>query len=112
MAEFVRYELEDGSDVYFETAEASLVSLRTEAAEVVDGGKLGDRLSSIAAAAGEVSSGLRERLGPDEIELTFGVKISGGVSWWWFARAEGEASIQVKATWKGSGESGSESAEA
>ena len=99
--DFVKYELEDGETVvYFESADASLVSLRSDNAEIVDGGKLGDRLSGIAAAASEVSQGLREQLGPDEIELTFGVKISGGVGWWWFGKADGEASIQVKATWK------------
>lgn len=100
--DFVKYELDDGETVvYFESADSSLVSLRTGDPEVEDGGKLGDRLAGIAAAAGEISSGLREQLGPDEIELTFGVKISGGVGWWWFGKADGEASIQVKATWKG-----------
>ena len=68
--------------------------------DVVDGGDLGDRLTPIARAAEEVSRGLRERLGPDEIELDFGVKVSGGVSWWFFAKANGEASIGVKLRWK------------
>ena len=49
MADFVKYELEDGSEVFFESAEASLVSLRGGSADVVDAGKLGDRLSHIAA---------------------------------------------------------------
>lgn len=98
--DFVKYELDDGGVVYFESAEADLVSLRDGDADVVDGGKLGDRLTNIAHAAQEVSQGLRDRLDPDEIELTFGVKISGGVGWWWFGKADGEASIQVKATWK------------
>jgi hypothetical protein len=100
MADFVKYELEDGSEVFFESAEASLVSLRGGDAEVVDAGKLGDRLSHIAAAADQVSKGLRERLAPEEIELEFGVKISGEVGWWFFAKASGEASINVTLTWK------------
>lgn len=99
MADFVKYELEDGSEVFFESAEGSLVSLRGGAADVVDAGKLGDRLCHIAAAADEVSKGLRERLRPEEIELEFGVKVSGEVSWWFFAKANGEASINVKLTW-------------
>lgn len=100
MADFVRYELEDGSQVFFESAEGSLVSLRGDSVEVVDAGKLGDRLRHIAAAADEVSRGLRERLAPEEIELEFGVKVSGEVSWWFFAKASGEASINVTLTWR------------
>ena len=100
MADFVKYELEDGSEVFFETAEASLVSLRGGSPDVVRAGKLGDRLGHIAAAADEVSKGLRERLAPEEIELAFGVKVSGEVSWWFFARASGEASINVRLTWR------------
>jgi len=43
---------------------------------------------------------LRERLAPDEIGLEFGVKISGEVGWWFFAKASGEASINVTLTWR------------
>ena len=57
MADFVKYQLEDGSEVFFESAEASLVSLRGGAADVVDAGKLGDRLSNIAAAADQYPRG-------------------------------------------------------
>jgi len=100
MADFVKYQLDDGSEVYFESAEASLVSMRGGDAEVVDAGQLGDRLRNIATAADQVSKGLRERLEPEEIELEFGVKISGEVGWWFFAKASGEASINVTLTWK------------
>jgi Trypsin-co-occurring domain 1 len=100
MADFVRYELADGSEVFFESAEGSLVSLRGGSPDVVDAGRLGDRLRHIAAAADEVSKGLRERLAPEEIELEFGVKVSGEVNWWFFAKANGEASMNVKLTWR------------
>jgi hypothetical protein len=100
MPDFVRYELEDGSEVFFESAEGSLVSGRGGSADVVDAGKLGDRLRPIAAAADEVSKGLRERLAPEEIELEFGVRVSGEVSWWFFAKVNGEASINVKLIWR------------
>jgi hypothetical protein len=100
MADFVKYELEDGSEVFFETAEASLVSERGGTADIVDAGKLGDRLGDIAAAADEVSKGLRERLAPEELELEFGVKISGEVGWWFFAKASGEAAINVTLRWR------------
>jgi hypothetical protein len=99
MADFVKYQLEDGSEVFFETAEASLVSERGGGADVVDAGKLGNRLSDIAAAADEVSKGLRERLAPEEIELEFGVKVSGEVGWF-FAKGSGEASMNVTLTWR------------
>ncbi len=99
MADFVRYQLEDGSEVFFESAEGSLVSLRGGSPDVEDGGKLGNRLREISAAADEVSKGLREHLAPGVIELSFGVKVSGEVNWWFFAKANGEASINVKLTW-------------
>ena len=66
----------------------------------MDAGQLGDRLSQIAAAADQVSKGLRARLAPEEIQLEFGVKISGEVGWWFFAKASGEASINVTLTWR------------
>jgi Trypsin-co-occurring domain 1 len=100
VADFVKYELDDGSEVFFESAEASLVSLRGGPAEIVDAGKLGNRLNHIAAAAEEVSKGLRERLAPEEIELEFGVKVSGEVGWWFFAKASGEATINVTLRWR------------
>jgi Trypsin-co-occurring domain 1 len=100
MSDFVKYQLDNESEVYFETAEASLVSLRGGKADVVDAGKLGDRLRNIATAADQVSKGLRERLEPEEIELQFGVKVSGEVGWWFIARASGEASINVTLTWR------------
>jgi hypothetical protein len=100
MADFVKYELADNSVVFFESAEASLVSERGGPADVVDAGKLGDRLSGIAAAASQVSKELRERLEPEEIELEFGVKVSGEVGWWFFAKASGEAAINVTLTWR------------
>jgi hypothetical protein len=76
------------------------VSLRGGPADVVDAGKLGDRLSHIAAAADQVSKELREQLAPEEMELEFGVKISGEVGWWFFAKASGEAAINVTLTWR------------
>lgn len=100
MADFVKYELEDGSEVFFESAEGSLVSLRGGSPDVEDAGRLGDRLQHIAVAVDEMSKGLRERLAPEEVELSFGVKVSGSVGWWFFAKANGEAAMNVKLTWR------------
>ena len=44
MAEFVRFTLDDGSQVLFESAESDLVALHGGAPDVLDGGKLTARL--------------------------------------------------------------------
>ena len=80
MAELVRFTLDDGSVVLFEAAESGLVA--QEAAE-------------------EVSGALRSRLGPDEVTLEFGLKVSGEASWWFFAKAATEGTIKVTLKWSG-----------
>lgn len=103
MVDFVKYELDDGTDVYFEAAEASLVSLRGGGEpDVVAAGRLGDRLGQVAGAAEEVAKSLRSRLTPDEIRLEFGVKIAGEVNWWFFAKSQGESTLNVTLTWQNS----------
>jgi Trypsin-co-occurring domain 1 len=98
VAEFVRFTLDDGSEVLFESAESDLVALRGGPPEVRDGGKLTARLQGVAEAAEEVAGSLRARLVPDEVSLEFGLKVSGGVNWF-FAKAQGEGTIKVSLTW-------------
>ncbi len=43
---------------------------------------------------------LRSRLVPDEVSLEFGLKVSGGVNWF-FAKAQGEGTIKVTVKWAG-----------
>jgi hypothetical protein len=100
MAEFVRFTLDDGSQVLFESAESDLVALHGGAPEVRDGGKLTARLQGVAEAAEEVSGSLRARLVPDEVSLEFGLQVSGGVNWF-FAKAQGLGSIKVTLKWAG-----------
>jgi hypothetical protein len=101
MAEFVRFTLDDGSQVLFESAESDLVALHGGAQpEVLDGGKLTARLQGVAEAAEEVAGSLRARLVPDEVSLEFGLKVSGGVNWF-FAKAQGEGTIKVTLKWAG-----------
>src|SRR5690242_11219352 len=101
MAEFVRFTLDDGSQVLFESAESDLVALHGgDAPEVRDGGKLTARLQGVADAAEEVAGSLRARLVPDEVSLEFGLKVSGGLNWF-FAKAQGEGTIKVTLTWAG-----------
>ena len=101
MAEFVRFTLDDGSEVLFESAESDLVALHGGGPpEVRDGGKLTARLQGVAEAAEEVAGSLRARLVPDEVSLEFGLQVSGGVNWF-FAKAQGQGSIKVTLKWAG-----------
>ena len=100
MAEFVRFTLDDGSEVLFESAESDLVAPRTEQPIVREGGRLTARLQEVAEAAEEVSGSLRARLVPDEVSLEFGLKVSGGMNWF-FAKAQGEGTIKVTLKWAG-----------
>jgi hypothetical protein len=101
VAEFVRYTLDDGSQVVFESAESSLVSMHGGEPEVLEGGKLTSRLQGVAEAAQQVAGSLRSRLTPDEMSLEFGLKVSGEMNWWFFARAQSEGTIKVTLTWSG-----------
>ena len=74
MAEFVRFTLDDGSEVLFESAESDLVALHGGPPDVRDGGKLTARLQGVAEAAEEVAGSLRARLVPDEVSLEFGLQ--------------------------------------
>lgn len=82
MAEFVKFVLDDGSEVFFASAEGDLVTQHGGEADVADWGRLSARLESVAEAASEVAGPLRSRLVPDEVALEFGLKVSGEVSSW------------------------------
>ena len=99
MAELVRYVLDDGTEVYFESAESDPVSQHGGEPDVIEGGRLQSRLEGVADAAEQVSASLRSRLKPDEVTLEFGVKLSGQVNWWFFAKNAGEATIKVTVKW-------------
>ncbi|MDQ0765356.1 CU044_2847 family protein [Streptomyces canus] len=102
MAEFVKFTLDDGSEVVFESAESDLVELHGGHPNVVDGGQLQTRLGSISAAAEQVAASLRSRLAPDEVELEFGLKVAGEVNWWFFAKNQAEGTIKVSLRWSSS----------
>ena len=101
MAEFVRFTLDDGSEMLFESAESDLVALHGSGQpDVCDGGRLTERLQAVAEAAEEITGSLRSRLVPDEVSLEFGLQVSGGVNWF-FAKAQGEGTIKVTLRWAG-----------
>jgi Trypsin-co-occurring domain 1 len=101
VAEFVRFTLDDGSQVLFESAEGDLVALHGGEPDVREGGRLTERLQAVAEAAEEVAGSLRSRLAPDEVNLEFGLKISGELNWWFFAKAQSEGTIKVTLKWTG-----------
>ena len=101
MSEFVRFTLDDGSEVMFESAESDLVALHGGQPSVRDGGRLTERLHAVAEAAEEIAGSLRSRLAPDEVDLEFGLKVSGEVNWWFFAKSQGEGTIKVTLKWAG-----------
>jgi Trypsin-co-occurring domain 1 len=101
VAEFVRFTLDDGSQVLFESAEGDLVALHGGEPDVREGGRLTERLQAVAEAAEEVAGSLRSRLAPDEVNLEFGLKISGELNWWFFAKAQSEGTIKVTLKWAG-----------
>jgi hypothetical protein len=100
MAEFLRFTLDDGSEVLFESAESDLVGPRGGQDLVREGGRLTERLHGVAEAAEEIAGSLRSRLAPDEVSLEFGLRVSGGVNWF-FANAQGEGTIKVTLRWAG-----------
>jgi hypothetical protein len=101
VAEFVRFTLDDGSDVMFESAESDLVAQHGGPPDVREGGRLAERLQGVADAAEQVAGSLRSRLAPDEVSLEFGLKVSGEVNWWFFAKSAGEGTIKVTLRWAG-----------
>ena len=101
MAEFVQFTLDNGSQVMFESAEGDLVALRGGKPNVREGGRLTERLQAVAEAAEEVSGSLRSRLAPDEVNLEFGLKVSGELNWWFFAKTQSEGTIKVTLKWAG-----------
>ncbi len=36
---------------------------------------------------------------PDQVSLEFGLKVSGEVNWWFFAKSQAEGTIRVTLTW-------------
>ena len=65
------------------------------------GGRLTARLQGVAEAAEQVAGSLRSRLAPDEVSLEFGLKVSGEMNWWFFAKAATEGTIKVTVKWSG-----------
>jgi hypothetical protein len=99
MTTFVRYELPDGGEVYFETPDSALVTPRGGDATVIDKGKLANQVDNIAKAAAATAQSMRRLLEPDELELEFGISMEGSTNWWFIVSAKTEGSIKVTLKW-------------
>ena len=95
MAAVVRYQVDDDTTVGFEIdapqgfADAGIDQLK---------GRIHDAIAPAVAGAKVVIDKVRE-LGPDEVEVTFGIKVSGTFDWL-IAKAASEANFQVTLTWR------------
>jgi hypothetical protein len=92
----VGYTLDDGTIVRFEV-EAGPGFAPAGADEVV--GKLADAAGPVVAGARVLLEKARESR-PDEVEVKFGVKVTGTANWL-IAKAATEANFEVTLTWKG-----------
>ena len=102
MSDFVRFELEDGSEVLFESASSDLVQQFGADSDATEGGVLGQRLAAAATTAETVARTLRARLTPDELSLELGLKVSGEANWF-FAKNAAEGTVKVTLKWVGPG---------
>ncbi|PGH46973.1 hypothetical protein CRI70_31075 [Streptomyces sp. Ru87] len=101
MTELVRFELAGDRGVVVETGEPAdgLTPVRRGADGVVDSAThFTERLATVRDAVGEALTQLRDRLGPDDITVSFGVKFTaeaGAV----IARTAVEGNLAVEMTW-------------
>jgi hypothetical protein len=93
-SQIVTYQVDESTAVSFEIEPAD--GFRPAGPGQVIG-KIGDAIAPAVEAARTVLDKVRE-IRPDEVELTFGIKVSGGANWL-IARSAGEANFEVKLTW-------------
>ena len=67
--------------------------------DIREGGPLITRLAGVARAAEQIADELRSRLAPDEVGLEFGLKVSGAMNLWFFAKAQSEGTVNVTLKW-------------
>ena len=94
-SQVVTYQVDDSTTVSFEIEPVAGFRPAASPNEIV--GKVRSAVGPAVEAAKEVLDKVKE-ICPDEIELTFGIKVSGGADWL-IAKAAGEASFEIKLTW-------------
>lgn len=97
------FELEEGGSVAVEVevAPGEEERIANSAGEVVEetGRTFGEALKSVQQAAAEVLLGFSEKLDPNELELTFGLKFSAKAGMV-LASTDAQASMTLKAKWQ------------
>jgi hypothetical protein len=92
--QIVTYQVDDSTKVMFEVEPTE--GFRPAGAGQV-AGRVRDAVGPAVDAARAVLDKVKE-IGPDEVEVRFGVKVSGGADWL-VARSAGEASFEIKLLW-------------
>jgi hypothetical protein len=95
-SDVVSYELDDSSVVRFEIDRPA--GFRPAGGAGRAAGRVQDAIVPVVEAAKVVLGKVREAA-PDEVEVTFGVKVSG-LADWVIARAASEANFEIKLTWR------------
>jgi hypothetical protein len=95
MSQVVRYSVDDGEVVLFEIAP---VDAFTPASSDRVVGRVREAIGPALEAAREVLDKVKEH-GPDEVEVKFGVKVSGTMNWM-VAKAATEGNFEVTLKWK------------
>lgn len=90
----VTYQLDDSTKVRFEV-EPTGGFVPAGAGQVA--GRIRDAVTPAVDAAKTVLDKVKE-VSPDEVEVRFGIKVSGGADWF-VAKAATEASFEIKLTW-------------
>ena len=103
----VTYQLDDSTTVRFEVEPVE--GFRPAGAGQV-AGRVRDAVGPAVDAAKAVLDKVKE-VRPDEVEVSFGIKVSGGADWF-VAKAAGEASFEVRLTWARRAESATAAPEA
>ncbi|MFC0039695.1 CU044_2847 family protein [Actinomadura rayongensis] len=96
MGEVVKYELDDATQVAFEIAPTDEFRPVGTAEDVQ--GRVRDAIDPAVRAARVVLERLKDA-SPDEVEVKFGVKVSGTANWL-VAKAATDANFEVKLVWR------------
>ncbi len=103
LSQVATYQLDDSTTVTFEIEPAD--GFRPAGPGQI-AGRVRDAVAPAIEAAKEVLDKVKE-LRPDEVEVTFGIKVSGGAQWL-VAKAVGEASFEITLRWSPKAEPGEE----
>ena len=93
-SQVVTYQLDDSTTVMFEV-EPNDTFRPASAGQLA--GRVREAVGPAVEAAKEVLDRVKE-LRPNEVEVSFGIKVSGGAQWL-VAKAAGEASFEITLTW-------------